>query len=56
MIENTKRYARESGTSLSRLAEDYFSMLSRDNQDDLNLSGTVAEMDEAIKQVRSNEV
>ncbi len=44
VIESTKRYAREHGTSLSRLVEDYFSVLTRDFRDDLGLSGTVAEL------------
>ena len=44
VIESTKRYAREHGTSLSRLVEDYFSVLSRDFREDLGLSGPVAEL------------
>ena len=44
VIESTKHYARRHGTSLSRLVEDYFSVLVRDSRKDLELTGIVAEL------------
>ncbi len=44
VIEDTKRYARQHGTSLSRLVEGYFSKLTRGFREEPELSGTVAEL------------
>ncbi len=44
VIEDTKRYARQHGTSLSRLVEGYFSKLTRGFREDSKLNGTVAEL------------
>ncbi len=44
IIEDTKRYAQQQGTSLSRLVESYFSKLTRGDRENSKLSGTVAEL------------
>ena len=44
VIEDTKRYARQHGTSLSRLVESYFSKLTQGFREEAKLSGTVAEL------------
>ena len=49
VIEDAKRYARQHGTSLSRLVEGYFSKLTGGLRQDSNLSGTVAELAGIIK-------
>ncbi len=51
VIEDTKRYARQHGTSLSRLVEGYFSKLTRGFREDSELSGTVAELAGIVKGV-----
>ncbi len=51
VIEDTKRYAAQHDTSLSRLVEGYFSKLTRGFREDSGLSGTVAELAGIIKGV-----
>ncbi len=51
VIEDTKRYARQHGTSLSRLVEGYFSKLTRGFGTEAKLSGTVAELAGIVKGV-----
>ncbi len=51
VIKDTKRYARQHGTSLSRLVESYFSKLTRGFREEARLSGTVAELAGIVKGV-----
>ncbi len=49
VVEDTRRYARQHGTSLSRLVEGYFSKLTQGFSEDSKLSGTVAELAGLVK-------